>query len=104
MPKKSLIQFEKVGAAISTTTTKFGGQPAWYSSPQWPLSRKTSQPMLFLGQVALDPVIFGETEGRMAYLFMSDDLSGELATMEPTAGENAVVIQPGGYDDSFSAQ
>ena len=104
MPKKFLIQFEKVGAPILTKATKFGGQPTWYSSPQWPLSRKTSQPMLFLGQVALDPVIFGEPEGRMAYLFMSDDPSGELATMDPTAGENAVVIQPDGYDGSFSAQ
>ncbi len=104
MPKKFLIEFDRIPASISSKTTKLGGQPAWYSSPQWPLSRKTSQPMLFLGQVALDPVIFGESEGRMAYLFMSDNPSGDLATMDPMAGENAVVVQPGGYDGSFSAQ
>jgi hypothetical protein len=52
--------------------------------------------MRFICQVALDPHIFGEIPGRMAYLFMTD-LEEEFVddTYDPDGGENAVIIQPG---------
>jgi hypothetical protein len=51
--------------------------------------------MFFIGQVTLDPRVFGNIEGRMAYLFMSDGDDYLDGTWEPDGGENAVIIQPG---------
>jgi hypothetical protein len=46
--------------------TKFGGQPVWLEAPQWPIGRANGKPMEFIGQVALDPQIFGNIPGKMA--------------------------------------
>ena len=92
-PKYSLL-FHEVQQPITQPVTKFGGQPTWVTVPQWPLSQETEEPMRFICQVALDPHIFSEIPGRMAYLFITD---GEtyVDTFEPDGGENAVIIQPG---------
>jgi hypothetical protein len=50
--------------------------------------------MRFICQIALDPEIFGETAGGMAYLFMTDGDEFVDGTYEPDGGENAVIIQP----------
>jgi hypothetical protein len=52
--------------------------------------------MQFVGQVALDPEVFGGTEGRLAYIFRSPagPWSGP-PDPDPDGGENAVVVQPG---------
>lgn len=50
--------------------TKFGGQPDWISTPQWPVSEAWGKrPMKFIGQVRLDeflwyPCIFSKQSGR----------------------------------------
>jgi hypothetical protein len=72
MVKRGTIQFVPVTKAIRDPVTKFGGQPTWLASPQWPLSRETGRPMRFIGQVALTDDFFGSIDGRMAYLFMTD--------------------------------
>jgi hypothetical protein len=51
--------------------------------------------MMFVGQVALASEIFGDMSGQMAYIFMTDDTRGNVPTMDPEGGENAVVVQPG---------
>jgi uncharacterized protein YwqG len=51
--------------------------------------------MRFLCQVALDPHVFGEIAGRMAYLFITDGETFVDDTFDPDGGENAVIIQPG---------
>lgn len=51
--------------------------------------------MRFIGQVELNPLLFGNTEGKMAYLFMTQDDESDANTWEADGGENAVVIQPG---------
>lgn len=79
--------------------TKFGGQPDWLVSPQWPISKTTGKPMGFVGQVALDKDLYPESQGKMAYIFMAIDDEGELdapETWDPRAGDNAVIIQPHG--------
>jgi hypothetical protein len=78
--------------------TKFGGQPNWISAPQWPLSRSTGKQMTFVGQVALDRTTFPGVKGRMAYLFVTADDDGGIDSepWNPDAGENAVIVQPGG--------
>ncbi len=85
-------------APIAAAVTRFGGQPHWVTTPQWPLSRLTEKPMQFIGQIRLDPPLFMGGAGRMAYLFMSGDDEYVDSTWEPEGGENALVIQPGLYD------
>ncbi len=51
--KKYMLAFQEVTAPITDAVTKFGGQPVWLSTPQWPLSRETGQPMCFVAQIVL---------------------------------------------------
>jgi len=94
MVRKLNMQFVESAHPIVDVTTKFGGQPIWLARPAWPLSRSTGQPMMFLGQIVLEPALFGLKGVRMAYLFISpDDVDG--LSWEALGGENAVIIQPG---------
>lgn len=95
MPKRGSLEFIEVSSPITELVTKFGGQPVWYSTPQWPISRSTGKPMRFICQIALDPELFGKCESRMAYLFMTDEEGVNADTWEPEGGENAVIVQPG---------
>lgn len=76
--------------------SKFGGQPVWLEAPQWPLSASSGEQMKFICQVQLYPEIFGNTAGRMAYIFMTDLERTVVPAWDPESGENAVVIQPAG--------
>jgi hypothetical protein len=51
--------------------------------------------MRFIGQIALDADLFGNVDGCMAYLFMTDGDDYVNGTWKPDGGENAVVVQPG---------
>jgi hypothetical protein len=96
MVKRASLDFSAADSPITELVTKFGGQPVWLGEPQWPLSRATGQPMLFIGQVALAPELFGDTPSRMAYLFITDDRDEYVdGTWEADSGENAVILQPG---------
>jgi uncharacterized protein YwqG len=95
MAKKQSIAFVEVTSPISGLVTKFGGQPAWLAGAEWPISRATGEPMRFICQIAVDPDLFGNMGGRMAYLFISDGLTFVDNTWDPEGGENAVIIQPG---------
>lgn len=78
--------------------TRFGGQPDWLDSPQWPVSRELGTPMEFIAQIALHPDTFPWVdEPKMAYLFETDDSEdpGGPPTWEPFGGENALIVQPG---------
>jgi hypothetical protein len=90
------ISFHQAAQPISAAVTKFGGQPVWFTGPEWPVSRRTGEPMLFIGQIALDREIFGPVAREMAYVFITEQnrLLGPY-NFDPDAGENAVVIQPG---------
>jgi uncharacterized protein DUF1963 len=96
MVRKATIQFEEATSPCAEPVTKFGGQPFWLCEPQWPLSRSTGRPMQFICQIVLDPEIFPNAKGKMAYLFIADDSEGYVdETGKPGGGENAVIIQPG---------
>ncbi|MDB6065140.1 MAG: hypothetical protein JWR26_1348 [Pedosphaera sp.] len=96
MPTKFDIEFVAAAEPIRGRVTKFGGQPVWISKPEWPISRSTKNPMRFIGQICIDPELFGGGPDRMAYLFMTDDGDEPTAcTWDPNDGENAVIIQPG---------
>jgi uncharacterized protein YwqG len=93
MVKRATLYFRPSATDIREPVTKFGGQPVWIDGPQWPLSKSEGTPMRFIGQVALDETLFPGKGGKLAYLFINDD-SGDA--WDAHAGENAVVIQPGG--------
>lgn len=90
--KKHLIEFVRADAPIEQPITKFGGMPVWVGEAQWPLGAETGEPMMFIGQIALDSFGF---DGRMAYIFIDDSEDAE-DTYQPDAGANAVIIQPDG--------
>ncbi len=94
MPKKSNLNFDQVKEPVTECISKFGGQPNWISEPEWPLDSQKNEKMLFVGQIALSDRLFGDTTGRMAYIFIDGDEEGQ-GTWEPDAGLNAVIIQPG---------
>lgn len=88
--------FHQASASIAEPVTKFGGQPVWLGRPEWPLSKETGEQMRFMCQILIDPEIFGQVEGRMAYIFMTDGEEFVDGTYAPDGGENAVIIQPDG--------
>jgi uncharacterized protein YwqG len=92
---KRVIAFRVTSQPITDLVTKFGGKPVWLTQPEWPLSSATGHPMRFICQIALDPDLFGEIPGRMAYLFITDEEQFVDGTWDPEGGENAVIIQPG---------
>ncbi len=100
MPKKYTITYRQVTAPITEPVAKFGGQPVWLDTPQWPLSRIHDIPMQFICQIPLYPELFGDQPAQIAYLFMTDSLDVPFDAefpdaFEPDGGENAVILQPG---------
>lgn len=89
------IRFKPSPGPCREPVTKFGGQPVWLEQPQWPLSQSTGEQMKFICQISLYPELFGETVGKMAYIFMTDLEKHVVPAWDPDAGENAIVIQPG---------
>ncbi|MGW5002446.1 hypothetical protein ACWEP8_32805 [Streptomyces hydrogenans] len=89
------------GRPISTPTTKFGGQPVWLAGPQWPISTAWDRPMRFVCQIELGPILGAAGRGKMAYVFVTHGDHGEdffdPDIIDPEGGENAVIVQPGGY-------
>ncbi len=106
MKKKYTISFQETKIPITEPVTKFGGQPVWIEKPEWAISKTTGKPMMFICQIELDKEIFGNIEGKMAYVFMTDDGDNYVdRTWEADGGENAVVIQPNGNNpESVSIQ
>jgi len=102
--KKTKFNFRPVISPVTEHVTKFGGQPVWLDSPQWPLSRDSGKPMKFIGQVSLSSEILGKKKAKMAYLFYSDELGKEVETYDMDGGENAVILQPGNPNISVVAQ
>jgi hypothetical protein len=86
------VEFASAAGPVREAVTKLGGQPVWLEEPQWPLSRRTGEPLQFLGQFTLEG-------GALGYLFMAgDDTDG---TFDPEGGENALLVQPGGRVPGF---
>jgi uncharacterized protein YwqG len=94
--RKYTFSLHPTSLPITEPVTKFGGQPVWLAEPEWPVSKETGEPMRFICQVALYLEIFGEVEGRIAYIFMTDGDEYVDGTWEPDGGENAVIVQPNG--------
>src|SRR5689334_7363060 len=103
MVKKYRIHVQEASAPITETVTKLGGQPVWIDEPAWPLSRSFGVPMRFLGQVALDADLFGPCAAQMAYLFITEAQTYAEGTWRADAGENAVVLQPGGWEGPLAS-
>ncbi len=87
--------FTKAEQPITEAITKFGGQPVWIDTPQWPLGKMSGKPMRFIGQIKLDEKLFGKKQAQMAYIFYSEGIDDNTDTFEIEGGENAVILQPG---------
>jgi hypothetical protein len=89
------VEFFPASGPVREAVTKLGGQPVWLEEPQWPLSRRTGEPMRFLGQFTL-------AGGVLGYLFMTGHGRGSVdGTYDPEGGENALLVQPGGRVPGF---
>lgn len=66
---KQFIPYQDLGVLA----TKFGGQPDGIDEETWPLSSFTGQPLVFLGQVYIDPELFGALSATMAYIFWDEE-------------------------------
>lgn len=82
--------------------TKFGGQPDWIASPQWPISTAwDNRPLKFVGQIRLND-FYGELENlTLAYIFLTqpedkNDPFFDPDIIFPDEGENAIIIQSNG--------
>lgn len=97
--KKFTVRLVSSAQPIVEKITKFGGQPVWLEEAQWPVSVNSGKPMSFIGQIKLEPSVFGNIEAQMAYIFVASDEdfdNGAGLTFDDEAGDNAVIIQPGG--------
>ncbi|MFR3116053.1 MAG: hypothetical protein ACLTOJ_00945 [[Clostridium] symbiosum] len=58
------------GSGDEKFITKFGGQPDWIESPQWPVSIPwDNRPLKFIGQIRLND-FYSELENlTLAYIF-----------------------------------
>jgi uncharacterized protein YwqG len=92
MKKITALQFKVAAKPITSLQTKFGGQPIWLETPQWPQDAQ-GKPLHFVGQIAIDSNVFLGALGQMAYLFMSNEEDAE--SWDTDSGDNAVIVQPG---------
>lgn len=82
--------------------TRFGGQPDWLTSPEWPISAAwNDRPMKFIGQIRLDEWYDDVCSIRMAYIFVTQPEDRQDSFFDPDIiypyeGENAVIIQAEG--------
>ena len=98
MVRRQSIAFEASDGPVEGLVTKFGGQPTWRETPQWPVSRTLGKPMRFICQIHMTEDLFPGCDGKMAYLFMTEDEEDVPETWEAEGGENALIVQPGGGD------
>lgn len=96
MTTRNTIEFKAAGSVVTGAVTKFGGQPNWLEESQWPISSELGSPMRFICQIKLTDDLFPGCEGKMAYIFMTEDEEYVDGTWEPDGGENAIIIQPNG--------
>jgi len=100
--KCGLLILKRAELPIETAVSKFGGSPGWVEEPAWPRSRSTGEPMLFIGQIVVDPLLFPIAPGRIAYIFITRENDGSIETWAPDAGESAVVIQQASSERKFA--
>lgn len=105
MPSSLRIEFIAAPTGIAAPVTKFGGHPVWLEVPTVPLSRRTGEPMVFIGQVVVPPELAADNRLRIAYLFMTGAGFDERAmeTWSPSEGETCVLVQCGGAESAALA-
>ncbi|OJJ20917.1 hypothetical protein BKI52_10070 [marine bacterium AO1-C] len=85
-PKQNF-KLKESSTSITKPVTKFGGQPIWINTPQWPLYTYSTKPqkMLFMGQIVLDVALFSGSEEMIAYIFFWEE-------GEPLSEEQMVIV------------
>jgi uncharacterized protein YwqG len=105
MPTCISIDFVPSNQPLIGLVTKFGGFPVWLEDPEVPLSRRTGDPMTFVGQIVVPPGLRPDEQIYVAYVFMTgagfDDRAME--TWNPEDGETAVILQKGTQSPTMSS-
>jgi len=83
---KTPFQIVESSTTITEPITKFGGQPVWINTPHWPIHSATGEQMMFQSQIVLDPALFPDSNGAIAYIFFGD-------TEQLSNDDFAVVLQ-----------
>lgn len=97
MLSKKEFEFTESSEPITEPISKFGGQLVWRNTPHWPIDPYSTEPMLFMGQLVLDPDIFPDTQELMAYIFFGNEL-------EPVAGSAMAIVLQNLQTHSFNTQ
>ncbi|RTL44186.1 MAG: hypothetical protein EKK53_07875 [Burkholderiales bacterium] len=105
MASSTTLDFVAARSPVTTPVTKFGGHPVWLQAACVPTSRRTGEPMTFIGQVVVPPELAPDERLCIAYLFMTGAGFDERAmeTWSPSDGETAVVLQSGAATDARPA-
>ncbi len=83
-------------------TTRFGGQPDWIGTPQWPVSLTwDNRPLKFIGQIRLNDFNSELKDLILVYIFITQpedktDPFFDPDIIYPDEGENAIIVQPNG--------
>ncbi|HAS42580.1 MAG TPA: hypothetical protein DCS93_19020 [Microscillaceae bacterium] len=70
---KTQFQIVETSTPITEPITKFGGQPVWINTPHWPIDPASGEKMMFQSQIVLDPALFPDSNGAIAYIFYGDE-------------------------------
>jgi hypothetical protein len=93
MTRRASITFVEATAPIARPVTKFGGQPLWVVEPAWPCAAKTGERLRFIAPIALEPAVFGDLSGAVAYLFLEDRLRDKQVVLQ-RAGSRPFQVEP----------
>ena len=95
MPTSHSIDFIAADEPLVGLVTKFGGLPSWLEQPVMPLSRRTGEPMTFIGQIVVPTALCPDKRLHVAYIFMTGSGFDERAieTWGPENGETSVILQ-----------
>lgn len=69
---KTQFEIVETPTPITEPINKFGGQPVWINTPHWPIDPATGEQMMFQSQIVLDPALFPDSNGAIAYIFYGD--------------------------------
>jgi uncharacterized protein DUF1963 len=85
VPTLRIEAFVPAGVPVTAPVTKFGGQPVWLSEPQWPVNDAWGEPMRFVCQIELGPVLGDSGRGKLAYVFVTHAEHGTTRSSTPAA-------------------
>ena len=73
MKEAKYLTFHEAAEPIRAPVPKFGGDPVWWTKPEWPLNPKNGKPLLFVGQAGGHVRAVGRLPGPNAWVGPAGD-------------------------------